>query len=552
MRINILIILIFLAITAVFAQDKPADPKALQLFIEGKTFELQNNYLGAIGKYNDALKIEKAGGIYYTLSRLYYEVSQYQKALETGLSAVKMDPENLSYKENVSDIYIILNDYKSALKYLQEVAAKKPDDISTLYNVGRLYEAVKQPSEALKYYNKITDDYQYDETVLSRMLDIYNGYKDYANAAATLEKMLVLNPTDINIKYSIAAAYLKLPDYDNALKVYEDILAQNPKNRDVQTEVIKIYFRQNRNDEAFQKFGMLLDKDTVDFETKLGVALAFFDASQQDSTALPVARSILETLQQSYPHQWMPEYYLALLDSKSDISAVSEQKMKDILARADTSLEAHVQVGFFYYERNQLNDALVIFQNGVEKFPADFRLNYLTGNTYYRLGKLKESLPYLEKALQINPQDINSLSTLGIVYDDLLMDNECDKLYESAFKYYPDNVLLLNNYAYHLAQRGIKLDKALELSRKTVEAEPQNSSYLDTYGWIFYKLKDYKNAKKYIEKAVEIGANAVLYEHLGDIYIGLDDVPKAIKYYRQGLELDPENSDLKYKIEKYK
>ncbi|RPI17822.1 MAG: hypothetical protein EHM58_07755 [Ignavibacteriae bacterium] len=551
MNIKLLILLLFLTVTAVFAQDKPANPKALQLFIEGKTLELQNNYIGAVNKYREALKIEQAPGIYYSLSKLYYDVSQYQKSLEAGLEALKIAPENLTYKENVSDVYIILNDYKLALKYLLEVASKKPDDISTLYNVGRLYEAEKQPSEALKYYNRITDEFQYDETVLNRMLEIYNGYKDYANAAATLEKMLALNPTDISIKYSIAATYLKIPDYDNALKIYEDILQQNPKNRDVQTEVIKIYFRQNRNSEAFEKFGQMLDKDTVDFETKLGVALAFFDASQEDSSALPVARSILETLQQTYPQQWMPEYYLALLDAK-DNSFAAEQRMKDILVRADTSLEAHVQIGFFYYERNRFDEALNTFIKGAEKFPADFRLNYLTGNTYYRLGKMRESLPYLEKAKELNPSDINSISTLGIIYDDLMMDAECEKLYEEAFKYHPDNVLLLNNYAYHLAERGIKLEKALEMSRKAVTIEPENASYLDTYGWIFYKLKDYKNAKKYIEKAVNLGANAVLYDHLGDIYHGMDDISKALKYWNLGLELDPENKDLKYKVEKYK
>jgi tetratricopeptide (TPR) repeat protein len=552
MRIKLTILLIFFSAAVLFAQDKPADLKALELFIEGKTLELQDNYLLAIEKYKQALKIEKAPGIYYTLSKLYYNVSQYNKSLETGLEALKLDPENVTYKENVSDIYIILNDYKSALKYLQEVAQKKPDDISILYNVGRLYEAEKQPSEALKYYNRITDDYQYDETVLLRMIEIYNGYKDYANAAATMEKLLTLNPTDINIKYSIAASYLKIPDYDNALRIYDDILEQNPKNREVQTEVIKIYFRQNRTDAAFQKFGQLLDKDTVDFETKLGIALAFFDASQQDSSALPVAKSILETLKQSYPEQWTPDYYLALLDIKDDNTLLAEQKMKDILAIADTSIEAHVSVGFFYYERNRLDEALTIFKNGVEKFPSDFRLNFLSGSTYYRLGKQKESLPFLQKALVLNPSDINTISTLGIIYDNLFMDSECEKLYEEAFKYHPDNILLLNNYAYHLAERGKKLDKALELSKRAVEQEPENSSYLDTYGWVFYKMKDYKNAKIYIEKAVRIGANAVLYDHLGDIYHGMEEIPKALKYWNLALELDPENKDIKFKIEKYK
>ena len=170
--------ILFFAFSGILsAQDKPANPEALSLFIEGKTLELQDNYIAAISKYNDALKIEKAPGIYYTLSKLYYNVSQYQKALENGLAALKLAPYNADYMENIADDYIILNDYKSAISYLNQVIQKKPDDINILYNIGRIYEAQKQPSEAIKLYEKITNDLQYDETVLLRMIDIYENYK---------------------------------------------------------------------------------------------------------------------------------------------------------------------------------------------------------------------------------------------------------------------------------------------------------------------------------------------------------------------------------------
>jgi tetratricopeptide (TPR) repeat protein len=534
-------------------EDKPVSPKALEAFIEGKTFELQDNYIAAFQKYYEALSIEKAPGIYYTLSRLYYNLSQYQKALETGLEALKLSPDNLDYKENLSDIYIMLNDYRSARKYLMEIAEKKPDDINILYNIGRTYEADKQPSEAIKYYEKITEDLEYDETVLQRMIDIYEGYKDYANSAATMEKLLSMNPTDINLKYNIAATYLKIPDYDNALRIYDDILRSDPNNREVQTEMIKIYFRQHRTDIAFEKFGKLMDMDTVSYNTKMNVALSFFDAAQGDSEALGVAKSILENVAASYPGEWMPEYYLALIDSRQNNRNIPEEKINEILAEAaDTSAEAYIQVGFYYYEQNKLDYASILFRKGASLFGKDFRLNFLSGNTLYRLGKEKESLPYLEKALELSPQDLNTLSTLGIIYDNQNMDSECEKLYEQAFKYYPDNVLLLNNYAYHLAERGIKLKEAEQMSKKTIEKEPENASYLDTYGWICFKLKDYSNAEKYIKKAVSLGSNAVLLEHLGDVYEAMEEIPKALKAWKQALELDPDNKDIIYKIEKYK
>jgi len=545
-------ILFFAFFGVLYAQDKPANPEALQLFIEGKTLELQDNYIAAISKYNDALKIEKAPGIYYTLSKLYYNVSQYPKALETGLTALKLSPSSPDYLENVADDYIILNDFSNAILYLKQVAEKKPDDINILYNIGRIYEAQKQPSEAIKYYEKISNDFQYDETVLLRMIDIYENYKDYANEAATIEKLLVLNPTDIQIKYTAAAAYEKIPDYNNALKIYEQILQTNPINREVQTEIIKIYFRDHRINEAFEKYGKLIDKDTIDFNTKIEMAIAFLDASANDPEALGASKSILQTLQTSYPAEWMPEFYLGMIDAKENNTGMAEQKFKDVLTKADTSIEARVQIGFFYYDLNRLPEALDIFTTGLQRFPDDFRLNFFTGNTHYRMGKSRDALPYLVKAESINAADINLLSTLGIIYDNLNMDAECDNLYAQAFKYFPDNILLLNNYAYHLSERGTHLKEALEMSKKTIDAQPNSSSYLDTYGWICFKLKDYNNAEKYILKAISIGKNATLVQHLGDVYEGKGEIVKALKAWKEAIELSPDNKDLIYKIEKYK
>jgi tetratricopeptide (TPR) repeat protein len=527
------------------------NPVALGLFIEGKTLELQNNYLGAIQKYNEALKIEKAAGIYYTLSQLYSNTSQYQKAIDNALTAIKLAPDNLEYKESASDIYIMLNDYSNALKMLMEVSKKRPDDINVLYNIGRLYEAEKQPSEAIKYYERITEEYTYDESVLRRMITIYENYKDYANEASAMEKLLIMDPANLELKVLAAQTFLRVPDYQKALELYESILETDPKNREVQTEVIKIYFRQNRNDIAFEKYGQLINRDTVDFMTKMGIALAFFEAAKEDSTAMYVARSILETVQSSYQNEWMPQFYLALIEMRESSLPDIEDKLKRILTDADTSAEAHVQVGFVYFEQNKFEDAARIFGQGAGKFPENFRLNYLAGLSYYRMGKNKEAYPYLEAALEISPSDINVLSALGLVYDDLKMDAECERIYEQALKYHPENILIMNNYAYHLAERGKRLKEAEEMSRKTIEAEPESSSYLDTYGWILFRLKDYKNAAKYIEKAVRIRSDAVLLEHLGDVYEAMGEIVKAVKYWKQGLDKDPENERLRKRIEKY-
>lgn len=533
------------------AQDKPNNPRAMELFIEGKTLELQDNYIRAIEKYNEALRIEEAPGIYYTLSRLYNYTSKYQQALDFGLKALKFFPDNLEYKENVADNYIMLNDYEKALALYQDVSQKNPNDINILYNIGRLFETLKQPTQALKLYERITEDFVYDETVLRRMVAIYDGYKDYLNTASAMEKLLLLDPTNYELKTLLVDTYLRVPDYESALKILDNIIATNPKDQNAQKEIIKIYFKQNRPELALEKYGQFINKDSVDFQTKMGIALAYFEAARDDSSMFYVAKSILETINKDYSHEWMPEYYLALIDLRENNNKSAKLRLDKILVMADTSSEAFVLVGFVYFDQNDLKEAENIFSRGIQKFPDDFRMNYMLGIVHYRKAENKEAIPYLEKAMTIIPNDLNVLSTLGIIYDNTFMDDDCERVYEQAFKYYPDNILLMNNYAYHLAERGKKLQEALVMSKKTIDNEPENSSYLDTYGWILFKLKDYKNALIYCEKANRIGSNAELLEHIGDIYEAMEEIPKALRHWKLALEKDPARTNILQKIDKY-
>ena len=223
------------------------------------------------------------------------------------------------------------------------------------------------------------------------------------------------------------------------------------------------------------------------------------------------------------------------------------------MQKADTSREIFVNIGYSYFLQNDIVDALEIIDAGLYKFPEDYRLNYFKGLSLQKVNKESESIKYFEKAVVLNPADLSILSTLALAYDNQGEYSKSADTYEKALSVDPQNPLILNNYAYNLSERGVDLEKALRMSEMSIEKEPQNSSYLDTYGWIFFKMKNYKQAKKYIEKSLEInGNNAVVLEHLGDIYHSMKDASNAKKYWNLSLNINPGNTILKEKIEKLK
>lgn len=155
----------------------------------------------------------------------------------------------------------------------------------------------------------------------------------------------------------------------------------------------------------------------------------------------------------------------------------------------------------------------------------------------------------MQKAYKLKPDDLNTIITLGVVYEELKLFSAMDSLFDAALVIFPDNALLLNNYSYSLGERGVQLQRALEMSRRAVELEPENGAYLDTIGWIHFKLGNYHEALQFIKKAINTREeSAEVLEHLGDVYYQLGEIDNAQTYWRKALEKDPGNQTLKDKL----
>ncbi len=561
----ILLILIFYSDNSLFSQikketGKSADEqsaikneKALSYFIEGKTLELKNDYIGAIENFRTALKYDKSPGIYYALSKIYFKLSKYDEALSELNNSLKTNPENQNYLESLADIYIGKKDFSKAISTYEKIISLDSSYTFGLYSLARLYQEMKMPAKAIVIYEKITNKIGYDFDVLNKMYEIYYGYKDLPKSIEVLESILKLDPYNTSIKKLLSSLYLRNNQFDKTKVLYEQILNLNPQDKDVQTELVKIYFKENDSRKAFEKFSKMLGKDSLGFWEKVQIGELYYNMISQDSSSAEISKNIFENLNVDYPDHWIPYYYLGALTILDKSGNNYRDYFNSALQKADTSREIFVNIGYSYFLQNDINDALEIIDAGLNKFPEDYRLNYFKGLSLQKVNKEPESIKYFEKAVLLNPADISILSTLALAYDNQGEYSKSADTYEKALNIDPQNPLILNNYAYNLSERGVDLEKALRMSEMSIEKEPQNSSYLDTYGWIFFKMKNYKQAKKYIEKSLEInGNNAVVLEHLGDVYHSMKDVTNAKKYWNLSLNINPGNSILKEKIEKLK
>ncbi len=544
---------ITLSVTAIAFSQKEKEipePKALDYFIEGKTYDLKNDYATAIEFYLKALNYEKSPGIFFSISQAYTKLNRYSDALNYINQALIISPSDEEYLLHKGQLLLALGNTNEAMQLFEKIIQIHPDNIQTLYNLARIYEEQKKSADALLLYEKIIDEFGFEQEVLRRAYDIYFSFKEYDKCIEIVGYFLKLDPYNKDFWLRLGGLYQITGDYAKSLEVYKELFRLNPEDKSIQQELVKLYFYENNPGKGFSEFAKISGKDTLTYEEKLQIGEIYYNLIASEKEAVRVAKNIFEEIKNSYPDKWHSYFYLGAIDISENGNTYIE-KFEKAMAYADTNKEAYVQIAYSLFNKGDYEKSMSVIDRVYSI--SDYRMNYIYGLCLQRTGKLDEAADYYNRALKIAPEDISLLSTLGLLYNTMKKYDKSDEAYEKALKIDPENALVLNNYAYNLSVRGANLVKALDMIRKAVQKEPKNANFLDTMGWVYYMLGEYDLAEKYILESIALNASSsVVQEHLGDIYKAMKQTEKARIQYKKALELNPSSESIKQKLENLK
>lgn len=556
--------------------------KALEHFVNGSIAESKSDYTTAIIEYNEALNYDTSSGICYALAKNYFIVNKLRDALKYSKLSVQLDSTNTEYSLLLANVYIQARENDSAAVILEKIIASDSTDVNVYYKLARLYENTR-PLEAIKIYDKIINIIGLDWNVLLHVAELYEklGYKE--KAAESVQGLLMLDPSNVELQKLAIDFYARNGYYDEALTMLDDILETMPDDLEARERRAQIYIMQNNWDEASKEFKYIIEKPDVPLEAKINIGATYFAKSFSDSTALPIAKEFFKTINEDTTY-WQVKLYLAAIALNEGDDSLAIENFRYVTENASWHLQAWITLGGLYFDNQKYEDAEIMMLEAVERFPNSSLINLILGLSLAQQNKTLESKEYLKKAIELNPSDVNAMSAygftlsqlqendeaikylnqalkldpnnvnvlgqLGLLYNNMDMMAESDSLYELALQLDPQNALINNNYAYSLSERDLQLDRALLMIEIAMTADSSNSSYLDTYGWIFYKLGEYDKAFFYINKAIEIDGedNAVLLEHLGDVLYMQGRKEEAINYWKKALELDSSNETLINKV----
>jgi len=120
--------------------------------------------------------------------------------------------------------------------------------------------------------------------------------------------------------------------------------------------------------------------------------------------------------------------------------------------------------------------------------------------------------------------------------------------FEEILKHDPEHSASLNYLGYTLADLNMRLPYARDLIARAVELEPNNAAFLDSYGWVYFRLGQVDSALFYLSQAAQLDSDPVIYDHLGDAYAEKGDLRKAREWWQKALDRQPDNEELREKL----
>ena len=522
---------------------------ALSHFIAASVYEVKGDYAQAALEYMEALRSDTNHAMYYGLAKCYSALNKPSLAIDAAREAVRMAPGRTEYRKLLADIEASAYALDSAAAQYAYIIGRDSSNVEAWYDLARVYQAGQKPLKALETYERFTARFGPEWDVLLQIADLCNKLGEPARAAAALRQMVDLDPGNKELRRTLAQTQARAGDLDGALATYGDLRDMDPGDLSTQAEVAGVWLLKKDYKKAAELFDPILRRDTVSADVKVHIGELYYGQMERDSALVPVTQEIFEKVRDANPKDWRPYWFLGGIASAKKDDSLAVKNFRKVTELASWNADGWVFLSSVYLTKNDFSNTVSILEAAEKAVPEDFRVNFFLGIAYSRLGRNPDAARVLEKARQLSPRDTEAIAQLALVYDSMKKNDESDSLYEEALRINPNFALVLNNYAYSLSERGIQLERALKMAHRALDAAPDNASYLDTMGWIYFQLGKYRDAETYVKKAIAKGeVSAVVHEHMGDIYFRLNDTERALEHWNAALKLDEHNPLLREKI----
>lgn len=519
------------------------------------------NYTEAFELYRHCLEINPdAAECHFKLAFFDSAMGRDSLAQKHYERALELDPKNEEFAMSLGSFYLSKNMVDKGAEAFERLIELAPDRIEYLDMLVRIYQHLKDYPKMLSTLNRMeTIDGQSEDLTLSKM-QVYSYMGDEKGAYKELMSLVKSHPNDLNYKVMMGNWLLGNSKKPEALKTYLEVIKEEPDNAQAQMALMDYYRADGNMEEADKLLFAMLENPRTESSTRIALmrqVITDNEKSNSDSTrVLGIFNRILSMPQKTSEIAEMKAIYMSLKQMPSDSIKATLRQVIDINPE---NIEARLQLIDLMWRDSIDANVIKECEKAIDYVPEAPSLYYFLGLAKYINNDNEGALAALQKGATFiddqTPADQASrmYSIMGDILHGMDKAEEAYVAYDRCLEYNPEEISCLNNYAYYLSEEGKELKKAEQMSYKTIKAEPENGTYLDTYAWILYKQERYEEAKIYIDQVMIVDSaslSATIYDHAGDIYVKTGKKQEALDFWQKALDFNPEDAaEIRKKIE---
>ena len=503
---------------------------------------------------------------YYYLAQYYSALKQKDMVLSYLKKSVELEPDNATYLETLANAYLNQRKYKDAIDVLERLCEKNHDRDDVLALLIQLYEQENDYDNAIRTLGRLETIEGKSERLSYAKSDLYTKKGDKKAAIAEMKQLADQYPNDNNYRCLYANTLYINGQKKKAVAIYDKVLKEEPDNRNAQMALVAYYNDQKDSANVNSMIERVLFNKNASTSDRVALMRQVIGDSEEaggDSTR--VLQLFHRLINMPQADSDMALFCASYMNMKKMPNDSIRQVLEKVLEMSPDHAAARLQLVSYAWQAEDRDRVIELCKAARQYNPDEMAFYYYQGIAYYQKDDLDNALNAFQNGIGVitSDSDPSIVSDFYAVMGDILhqkgMEKEAFEAYDSCLVWKEDNIGCLNNYAYYLSEKGIRLDDAEKMSFRTIKAEPKNATYLDTYAWILFMQKRYDEAKTYIDQTLENDTtpSAVLFEHAGDIYYHVGEKEKALEYWQEALEQSDESDGRqqiltrKIKLKKY-
>ncbi|MFT5914144.1 MAG: tetratricopeptide (TPR) repeat protein [Flammeovirgaceae bacterium] len=535
--------------------DDKKEEFAMDAFTEGMKHFILQDYEKAISHFKESEKfVSSNSAVHYQLAYSHMKLAKFNSALEHAKKSLELDKSNQYYYGLLAQIHKYNHQYVEATEvYKQRIQNIEPLSEDFYLDLAEAQMFAGKQNDALKTYDDAEVEFGLNEMVIRQKQKIYLRSNKTNEAIKEGDKLVDAFPENKDYMLDQVQLLMTTQNTNKAVVILEKLLADNPGDPKATFLLSDVYKIKGEHEKSAELLREAFRSPDLDESLKLDILGGYLRRSSnptEQKNGLELSKVVLEAHPESPKAISM---YADFLITTAPDDLEIKKEVRDLYGKA-TKMNGNDynnwrQMIGLDWELEEMDSIVKHTEDALEYFPNQIMLHLQNGAANATLKNYEEAEATLSQAKMLaagNKEVLVQLdSYLGDVYYNLKEFGKSDAAFESVLDIDPKNIHALNNYSYYLSLRKENLEKAKEMGKFLVTLEPENDTYLDTYGWVLFVNGDYKEAKQYLEKAASTSKSADVLSHYGDVLFKLGEKEQAVEQWKKALEFgDSENPKL--------